>query len=1420
MDISRAPESFCGLLLRHRGRTGLIQRDLAVRVGVSLRSVQDWEAGVKYPTAERLEALIRALLEAGGLTMGREALEAHELWTAAERDAPRMHTPFDEEWFAELLAACVRIAPAGENALHRVGSARPGSWTARRVQDWGEAPDTTGFVGRAAELAQLRACVLEERCRLLAVLGFGGIGKTSLAVTLAQQVAPSFERVYWRGLRDAPPVTEWLVRAIGFLSDQDMESPAPESERMTALVQQLRARRCLIVLDDFETLFDPGQGQGVYRTGTDGYGRLLQAVAETSHQSCLVLISRETPPDLVLGGAVRALELHGLETADAQALLSHKQLHGDAQAWTSLVYRYGGNGLALKIVAETIRQVYDGDLAAFLSDAIANSGTVFGGIRRLLDAQLQRLTPAERDVLARLAIEPQPIGLADLVKEMAPSLGRNAVIDAVETLRRRSLVERGGRGATFTLQSIVLDYVVGWRAETVAYSTGEGQTDVVVQRLIDNEPKVQAQGRVMGAVTRRDVRPTPLRGRAIECAVLDNLVGDIRRGQSRSLVLRGQAGIGKTALLEYLVESASDLTILRAVGIESEMELAFASLHPLCGPILDRLATLPDPQRQALEIVFGLSDGPAPDQFFVGLAALRLFSEVARERPLLCVVDDAQWLDRASAVALALVARRLLAEPVGVVFAAREPGEELARLLHVEVHGLLDGDARALLDSAVPFKLDEQVRERIIAETQGNPLALLELPKGLTMTQLAGGFGLVEAQALTGRIEQTYIRRLRALSSDARRLLLLASADPAGDPLLLLRAAERLGIAVSGLADEVDGLLALDKQVLFRHPLVRSAVYRSAALPDRQAMHLALADATDPELDPDRRAWHLAAASTGPDEQVAVALEHSAGRAQARGGVAAAAAFLQRALALTQDASRRADRALAAAQASVLAGAFDTALKLLSTAEAGALDELQRVRLDLLRAHSAFAAKRGQEAIPLLLAAAQRLEPLDTSLARETYLDAFSAALFGARLNDRVGVLDVAQAARAAPRRAHNERGPADLLLDALVALTDDYEMALPLCREALQNLSGDKISAKERLRWLWQGCVLALEAWDDETAYFLSHHNVQIARDTGTLSELALALSARAPVLVFCGDFSAAASAVAETRSVEDVTGISSAPYGALILEAWRGRPRETRELIDLTLREAGSRGEGIGLAIGEYARAVLCNGLGRYDEALVAARSASDYQEVVAENWGLSELIEPAVRVGRTDLASDALNRLAKKAHATRTHWALGIEARSRALLSQGERAEQAFLDAINHLGQTLVRSEHARTLLLYGEWLVREKRFADARVQLRAANEQLTSVGMEAFAQRVRKDLQAMGEQVREPDLEKREELTAEEAQIARLASDGLSNPEIGARLFLSPQTVDWHLSKVLAKLAIRSRQELAGALPGADVWSVPD
>jgi DNA-binding CsgD family transcriptional regulator len=887
---------------------------------------------------------------------------------------------------------------------------------------------------------------------------------------------------------------------------------------------------------------------------------------------------------------------------------------------------------------------------------------------------------------------------------------------------------------------------------------------------------------------------------------LDRLIADVRRGESRSLVLRGEAGIGKTALLKSLVESASDLTVVRAIGVESEMELAYASLHQLCAPMLERLERLPAPQRQALEIVFGLSAGAAPDRFLVGLAVLSLFSEVADQRPLLCVVDDAQWLDQASALTLAFVARRLLAEPVAIVFAARKPGMALEHLPELEVHGVRDRDARALLSSAVPFRLDAQVRDRIIAETRGNPLALLELPRGLTTTQLAGGFGLLDAPALTGRIEENFVRRLEALSDDARRLLLVAAAEPVGDPLLLWRAAERLDLGPD--AADADGLLAIGERVTFRHPLVRSAMYRSATVQDRRAVHLALAEATDREADPDRRAWHLAAAAAGPDEEVAAELERSAGRAQARGGLAAAAAFLQRAVALTVDPVRRAERALAAAQASMQAGAFEVALGLVAKADAGASDDFQRARASLLRGHIAFTSGLGSDAPPLLLKAARQLEPFDMKLARETYLTAWGAAVFagGDMLPEICGAARALPASPGAPR-------PLDLLLDGLASLTTDGRGTATPTLQRAANALGD-MPVEDVLRLGWAARAASAQVWDFEGMFAISARQVQIVRDVGALAQLPIHLSQLGLVCAWMGDFASATSLAAEIDTVSAATGTPMAPYAALLLRSLQGREAEASEVIASALDHAAAGGQRMAAAYAHWATALLYNGLARYEEAASGARRALDTRNPFISMWALPELVEAAARTGDTEVARDALERLAEATRPSATEYGLGIEARSRAVLSAGAAADGLFREAIERLERTRLRTELARAHLLYGEWLRRENRRVDARAQLRAAHELFVTIGMQAFAERSRRELHATGEKARSRAVETRDDLTAQELQIARLARDGLSNPEIGARLFLSPRTVEWHLRKVFTKLEIHSRHELSNALPSSE------
>jgi DNA-binding CsgD family transcriptional regulator len=906
-----------------------------------------------------------------------------------------------------------------------------------------------------------------------------------------------------------------------------------------------------------------------------------------------------------------------------------------------------------------------------------------------------------------------------------------------------------------------------------------------------------------------------LLGRRSESEALDRLLEAVRGGESRVLVVRGEPGVGKSALLEYTAGRASGCRVARAAGVQSEMELAFAGLHQLCAPMLDRLERLPAPQRDALGTVFGLRAGAAPDRFLVGLAVLGLLSEVAEERPLVCLVDDAQWLDGASLQALEFVARRLFAESVGLIFAVRQSGEgqPLAALPDLVVEGLRNGDARALLGSVIRWPLDERVRDRIVAETRGNPLALVELPRGLTPAELAGGFGLPGAQPLSGRIEESFQRRLASLPAKTRRLLLLAAAEPVGEPALVWRAAGRLGSELeAGDAAESGELVEFGARVTFRHPLVRSAIYRAASPKDRREAHRALAEVTDPQLDPDRRAWHLAQATSGPDENVASQLERSASRAQARGGWAAAAAFLQRATELTPDPAQRAARALAAAQANAQAGAFDAALRLLATAETGPLEELQRARVDLLRGQVAFASSRGSDAPPLLLKAARRIEPLDVRLARETYLEALSAAVYAGRFVAGGGLHEVAEAARAAPP-ASQPPGAPDLLLDGLALLiTEGHGHAAPTLKRALSAFSSEHISTEEALRWLWLACPAAQILWDEEGWDLFSTRLVQLARAAGALGVLPIALSQRAGMHLFEGDFAAAASLIEEAGAIAEATRSQLPPYAPVALAAFRGRERQASELIETGTSDLVRRGEGVGLTFVQWATAVLYNGLGRYEDALAAAqRAGEDPHELVFSMWAAVELIEAATRSGVPEQAAAAVGRLLDSARASGSDWALGIEARSRALLSDGEAAERLYREAIDRLGRTRVRVELARAHLLYGEWLRRERRRVDAREQLRTAHEMFLTMGAEGFAERTEHELLATGETARKRTVETSSQLTAQEAQVARLAREGLSNPEIGGRLFISPRTVQYHLRKVFTKLGINSRMQLDRVLP---------
>jgi DNA-binding CsgD family transcriptional regulator len=907
-------------------------------------------------------------------------------------------------------------------------------------------------------------------------------------------------------------------------------------------------------------------------------------------------------------------------------------------------------------------------------------------------------------------------------------------------------------------------------------------------------------------------RPPAFRGRSSERQALDRLLERARQGHSGVLVIRGEAGMGKTALMRHAAVEASAFRVVQVSGVESEMELPFAALHQLCSPLLDRLDALPEPQQDALRVALGLASGAAPDRFRVALATLTLLAEVAEHRPLLCLVDDFHWLDEASAQVLGFVARRLLAEPIVMVFGVREPGDERqsAGLPELRLAGLGPEDARALLTTVVPGRLDDRVRDRIVAETRGNPLALLELPRGMSAAELAGGFG-GPGPVTPAALEEGFGRRLDQLSPETRRLLRLAAADPVGDPVLVWRAAERLGIDPQAAAPAVDeGLLEMSTQVRFRHPSVRTAAYRSASPEERQALHAALAEATDPQLDPDRRAWHRAQATPMPDEEVAGELERSAGRALARGGIAAAAAFLDTAAMLTPDRARRTQRLLAAARVKRDAGALDAGLDLLVAVDAGPVDALQAAQVAQLRGEIALDQRRAGEAARLLVGAARRFEPLDAELARVTHLEALGAAMWAG------GDLRAAAAAtRAAPAAAEPPTA-VDLLLDAFaVRLTEGHAAAAPALQRALEVVlalePGSDIG-----RWTWltgfrAGGVAALELWDADAWHVLAERQVGVAREAGALVRLQFALQFLALSHLVAGDLATAAQAMQEERAIAEAAGTSPVAYTDMTLAAWRGDEASASALIERARVEAQTRGLGRMEEFARFAAALLFNGIGRYEIAHQAVAGVFEHDRLGYTPIVVPEVAEAASRTGDAALLHGALEWMAERTAVTPTDWALAIEARVRALASEGQEAERGYRESIDRLARTRIRGQSARGHLLYGEWLRREGRRVEAREQLRVAREQFLSMGAEGFAERARHELLATGEKVRKRRDDTREELTPQEQHIARLARDGRTNPEIAAALFLSPRTVEWHLKKVFTKLGISSRRALRDALP---------
>ena len=906
----------------------------------------------------------------------------------------------------------------------------------------------------------------------------------------------------------------------------------------------------------------------------------------------------------------------------------------------------------------------------------------------------------------------------------------------------------------------------------------------------------------------RDTEALPsLHGRRRECAALNGLLEQVCGGRSAVLVVRGEAGIGKTALLRYVTERAARFRVARCVGVESEMELAFTGLHDLCAPMLSYLDALVEPQRAALSVALGLASGEPAESFLVALAALNLLARAAEERPLLCVVDDVQWLDQATAQVLGFVGRRLLAEPVGLVFAARTTTaseDPLAGLPDLRLSGLDEQSARALLVSVTTGRIDESVHRRILEEAHGNPLALRELG----VVDFAGGFAMPDSVGVPRRIEDQYLARLRGLPQATQRLAVVAAADPVGDPALLARAAHTLDLDVGALEPAVDaGLLDIGAGVRFRHPLLRSAVYRAAGVEQRRAAHAALAEATDPQLDPDRRAWHRAYAAGAADEEVAAELIGSADRAQRRGGVAAAAAFWERAVALTPDPGRRATRALVAAEAKYAAGDFVTAQKLLAAADIGACDELGHARVELMRARIAFKLNRGADAPSLLLHAAQRLQPLDAELARQTLLEALLAAIYVGRLADGCGLVEVARGAKSVPLDPEPLPHPHLLLRGLAVRALDGYVAAAPLLKDALRQY----LAQPRELDVLCHPyCFVAAELWDEEAWFEIADGQVQLARSSGTLSRLVEALNGLAVFSIHVGELAQAEALISEEKNIQ--LGITQplTSYAAVLLAAWRGDAARAAGFMDQMIVSASSRGEGMALAFVEYAKAVLHNGLGAYELAAEAAHSASTDDRLVIPHWPLPELVEAAMRSGQPAHAAAACERLSAMAAASGTDSARGAAALARALVADGDVAEDLYREAIEVLVGTRMASHLARARLCYGEWLRRTDRRAEASTQLRAAFDAFSAMGANAFADRARRELEATGEKVRTYREDPGLELTPQEHQIAQLARTRRTNPEIGAELFLGARTVEWHLRNIFTKLGISSRHELDAAL----------
>jgi len=907
-----------------------------------------------------------------------------------------------------------------------------------------------------------------------------------------------------------------------------------------------------------------------------------------------------------------------------------------------------------------------------------------------------------------------------------------------------------------------------------------------------------------------------------ECAILDELVGGIRTGRSASLVMRGEAGIGKTRLLDYAADRAGDLRVERITGVESEMELAFAGIHQLVAPVVDHLDRLPGPQRLALETSFGLVSGGAPDRFFVGLATLTLLSEVARAEPLLCLIDDAQWLDQVSAEILAFVARRLDADPVGIVFAVREPDagrNVLDGLPELVLTGLAPDDARQLLRSVTRGPVPRPVSERLVTDSGGNPLALLELGTDLNERDLAdrlvhGTEPVVQPWPIGRRLEERFLQRARLLPSDSQTFLLLVAAEPTGDPRLLWSAATEMGIdaQVAAAPAEAARLLVVGSRVAFAHPLMRSAVYHAAGAADRRAAHRALGAVTDPDLDADRRAWHRSLAVLAPDEDVALELERAARQAKARGGFAATAALLERAAELTEDSGVRAARLLSAAEAALLAGAPDRSATLVDAARPLAADERQRARAERLRGSIRFALGEMDETPAILLRAALTFPPRDLRRAHDAMFESWFTAMYAGPRQQWPGVRDVATAALELPPIPDAERTIGDRLLTA-IAVRETGGDAVDLLRDAVTALTSEHPTKTELLPFP-AGWMAAGELWDYDAQYAVARRWVEATQDVGALPMLVTALHALALSQVVCGELSAAEASAGEATEISAAIGTWTMPPAAVGLPVLVGQGQYEQAMATgaAVIEEANQHGL---KSVVRTTRWMLTLGhvaAGRYKEALATAQRTAEGDMLMYGNIMLPEIVEAGVRVGERDVALAALARLTDLATRCATPAAMGLLARSRALLAGPEDSADLFEVAIDQIAMSRSRWELGRTHLLYGEWLRRQKRRRDARQHLRTAADLFEAMGAEGFATRAALELGATGERARRRTAETRFDLTWQEERTAHLAAEGQTNHEIAARLFISPSTVDYHLKKVYAKLGVTNRTRLSRALAG--------